>query len=326
MSGVGRVVVVAGGLSPERDVSLRSGRRVAEQLRSTGLEVAELDADHRLLDSLAADLPAAVFPVVHGRSGEDGSLGEVFELLDLPYVGSRPGPSRLAWDKPVARLLASWATVDGERIAVPAGAAVPEQAFRDLGARTVLDALVARLGLPLVVKPDRAGSSQGTTVVTDVTALPEAMVECFGYGSVAQVERFVTGAEVAVTVLEDDAGPRALPVVEIVPDGGRYDYDARYSAGITEFFVPARLPAPVLSRCSAVAVAVHIALGLRDLSRTDLIVDADGVPWFLEVNVSPGLTETSLAPQALLSDGLDLGVTYRALVSRAIDRLAPVPA
>lgn len=323
MSDLGRVVVVAGGLSAERDVSLRSGRRVAEQLRSAGVDVQELDADGDLLGALAADPPAAVFPVVHGRSGEDGSLGEVFELLDLPYVGSRPGPSRLAWDKPVARLLVSRVRVDGEGVAVPVGVAMPEQAFRDLGAATVLDAVVARVGLPLVVKPDRGGSSQGTTVVTTVADLPEAMVDCFGYGSVAQLERFVAGTEVAVTVLEDGGGARALPAVEIVPDGGRYDYDARYSAGLTEFFVPARLPAAVLARCAAVAVAVHTALGLRDLSRTDLIVDAAGVPWFLEVNVSPGLTETSLAPQALLSGGLDLGVTYRDLVVGAVARLTP---
>lgn len=321
MSDLGRVVVVAGGLGSERDVSLRSGRRVAEHLRSVGVDVEELDADSTLLAALGAEPPAAVYPVVHGRSGEDGSLGEVFELLDLPYVGSRPGPSRLAWDKPVARLLVSRLVVGGEPVAVPAGAAIPEQAFRDLGAATVLEALVRRLGLPLVVKPDRAGSAQGATVVTEVAGLPDAMVDCFGYGSVAEVERFVEGTEVAVTVLDTGAGPRALPAVEIVPDGGRYDYDARYNAGVTEFFVPARLPAAVLERCGAVAVAVHGALGLRDLSRTDLIVDSAGTPWFLEVNVSPGLTETSLVPQAFASSGLDPGLVYRDLVTGSVARL-----
>lgn len=323
MSDLGRVVVVAGGLGSERDVSLRSGRRVAEHLRSVGVEVEELDADGSLLATLRSDPPAAVYPVVHGRSGEDGSLGEVFELLDLPYVGSRPGPSRLAWDKPVARLLVSRLSVEGAPVAVPAGAAIPEQAFRDLGAPTVLAALVEHLGLPLVIKPDRAGSAQGATVVTAAAGLPEAMVDCFGYGSVAQIERFVDGTEIAVTVLDTGSGPRALAAVEIVPDGGRYDYDARYNAGVTEFFVPARLPEQVLRRCGEIAVAVHGALGLRDLSRTDLIVDRAGTPWFLEVNVSPGLTETSLVPQSLRSSGLDAGLVYRDLVAGSVTRLLP---
>jgi D-alanine-D-alanine ligase len=146
------------------------------------------------------------------------------------------------------------------------------------------------------------------------------MVAAYAYGEIALVESFVRGTEVAVSVVDDADGSRALPVVEVVPDGGFYDYGARYTAGATEFFTPARLPDDVLAACAATAVTVHRTLGLRDWSRSDLIVDADGTPWFLEVNVAPGMTETSTYPQAVLAAGLDLGAVTASLIERAVER------
>lgn len=315
MTDLGRVVVVAGGLSSERDISLRSGRRVAEHLRAVGVELDELDAGPDLVGRLHEDPPAAVFPVVHGRSGEDGALCEVLELLGLPYVGSVPAACRLAWDKPVAKAVLATAGVRS-----PRGVAVPHTTFSELGGRGLLDVVVGGLGLPLMVKPARAGSAQGCRYVADAAELPEAMVECFGYGSTALFERVVVGTEVAVSVIDGDDGPRALPPVEVVPVGGRYDYDARYNAGATEFFAPARLSPQVTGACVEVALAAHRGLGLRDLSRSDLVVDADGVPWFLEVATAPGMTETSLLPQAIVAAGLDPGVVYRDLVVAALTR------
>ncbi len=171
-----------------------------------------------------------------------------------------------------------------------------------------------------MVKPTRGGSSLGATVVRAAADLPAAMVAAFAYGDTALIERFVQGVEVAVSVVADDGGPRALPVVEVVPDGGFYDYGARYTAGATEFFTPARLPDDVLASCAATAVTVHEVLGLRDWSRSDLLVDAAGTPWFLEVNVAPGMTETSTYPQAVHAAGLDLGDVTAGLVARAMAR------
>lgn len=316
MTDVGRVVVVAGGLSSERDVSLRSGRRVAEHLRSVGVDTVELDAGPDLLHGLREDPPAVVFPVVHGRSGEDGALREVLELLGIPYVGSTPAACRLAWDKPVAKALLAR---DG--VAVPRGVAVPHAAFSELGAPELLRAVVGGLGLPLMVKPARAGSAQGCRHVAAADELPEAMVECFGYGSTALFEQVVVGTEVAVSVVDTGDGPVALPPVEIVPVGGRYDYEARYNAGATEFFVPARLDEASAAACTEVALTAHRGLGLRDLSRSDVVVDADGVPWFLEVATAPGMTETSLLPQAVAAAGHDHGTLYRDLVNAALDRV-----
>ena len=311
----GRVVVLAGGLSAERDVSIRSGRRVADALRVTGVDVEVLDVDAHLLASLSGDRPVCVVPLLHGAPGEDGAMRDVLVALRLPFVGSGPSACRQAFDKPIASSLVAAAGV-----AVPRSMALPHATFRELGAGAVLDAVVDRLGLPLMVKPTRGGSSLGATVVRSAADLPAAMVAAYAYNDVALIESFVTGVEVAVSVVDDADGPRALPVVEVAPDGGFYDYGARYTAGATEFFTPARLSDDVVAACMTTALTVHRELGLRDWSRSDLIVDASGAPWFLEVNVAPGMTETSTYPQAVLAAGLDLGELTASLVARAIAR------
>jgi len=245
-----------------------------------------VDAD--LLRLLRDDPPDCVLPMLHGETGEDGAVREVLELVGLPYVGSRPSACRAAFDKPVAK-----AVVARVGIRTPAGVTLPHETFRELGAAAVMDALVAKVGLPLIVKPARGGSALGCSVVREAGALPQAMVNAYAYGDTALVEQFVVGTEVAVPVVDTGSGPRALPVVSIEPDGGVYDYTARYTAGSTEFVVPAKISDEATAECERVALAVHEAFGLRDLSRSDLIVDAAGQVWFLEVNVAPGLTETS---------------------------------
>jgi D-alanine-D-alanine ligase len=307
-----RVVVLAGGLSHERDVSLRSGRRVAEALRSAGVEVSVHDVDADLVPALTEARPDLVWPLLHGASGEDGAVRDVLELLGLRALGTGPRASRVAWSKPIAKTSVTRAGID-----TPEFVTLPQSLFRELGAGRVMDAVVARLGLPLVVKPSRGGSALGVTLVRTAEDLPRAMVTCFAYGDTALIERAVAGTELAISVVELDGEPVALPAVEVVTDGP-YDYDARYNPGRTEYFAPARLPEDVAARAADVAVAAHRALGLRHLSRTDLIVDADGRPWFLEVNVAPGMTETSLFPQAAEAGGHHLPTLYRELVEEGL--------
>jgi D-alanine-D-alanine ligase len=311
----GPVLVLAGGLSHERDVSLRSGRRVAEALRDIGIEVEERDIDATLLPRLREDSPPCVLPVLHGESGEDGAIRSVLDLFGVPYVGSPPEACRVAFDKPVAKTV-----VAAAGIRTPYAVSLPAETFRELGAATVMEGLLERLRLPLVVKPARGGSALGCSVVRDAGELPGAMVGAYAYGDTALVECFVEGTEVAVPVVDVGDGPVALPVVSITPDGGFYDYTARYTAGSTEFQVPAKLDDDVAAECARVAVAAHQALGLRDLSRSDLIVDGEGTVWFLEVNVAPGLTETSTVPLAVQAAGMDLGELMADLVRRAIER------
>jgi D-alanine-D-alanine ligase len=255
-----------------------------------------------------------VLPLLHGETGEDGAVREVLELVGVPYVGSRPSACRAAFDKPVAK-----AVVTRAGLHTPAGVALPHETFRELGAAAVMDAIVASIGLPLIVKPARGGSALGCTVVRDAAALAGAMVNAFAYGDTALVERFVVGSEVAVPVVDTGEGPRALPVVSIVPDGGVYDYAARYTAGSTEFQVPAKLSDELAAECARVALTAHEVLGLRHLSRSDLIIDEQGTVWFLEVNVAPGLTETSTVPLSVAAAGLDLGDLMADLVRTAVE-------
>lgn len=311
------VLVLAGGLSAERDVSLRSGRRVAESLRGVrpDWEVHEQDVDAALLDRLRTHRPDCIVPLLHGAAGEDGALRDVLESLRIPFVGSGSAASRLAFDKPVAKELALQAGVR-----TPECVAMPQSTFRELGASAVLDAVVERLGLPMVVKPTRGGSSLGTAIVHRAADLPAAMVGAFAYGDVVLMEQYVSGTEVALGVFERDGDLLALSAVEVVPPGELYDYAARYTAGTTEFFCPARLPDDVAERAQAVALNIHLLLGLRDWSRTDVIVDAAGTPWFLEVNVAPGMTETSLFPQALAAAEVGVGDLVAELVEGAVSR------
>jgi D-alanine-D-alanine ligase len=241
----------------------------------------------------------------------------VFDALGVAYVGSGPGACRAAFDKPIAKGL-----VTAAGIATPESLALPHAVFRELGAAAVLHAVVGAIGLPLVVKPTSGGSSLGASVVHAADELPAAMVSCFAYGETALLERFIEGVEVAVSVVDLGEGAIALPAVEIVPDGVLYDYAARYTAGATEFFVPARLDDALLERIAAVALGAHEVLGARDVSRSDLIVDASGVVWFLEMNVAPGMTETSLLPQSVVAAGLDFGEVCASLVQRARARRA----
>jgi len=310
-----RALVLAGGLSHERDVSLRSGRRVLDALRAVGVDADLRDADASLLTHLAAVSYDAVLVAVHGGAGEDGALREVLDIAEVPYVGSTPAPCRMAWDKPTAKAIAARAGVS-----TPSSVVLPHAAFRELGAGAVLDRLVGHLGLPLMVKPARGGSALGCSTVTKPDELPAAMVSCFSYGEAALVEQFVTGTEVAVTVVDTGDGPRALPAVEIVPLSGVYDYTARYTAGQTEFFAPARLSDALSAAVAEAALTTHTALGLRDLSRVDLVVDADGVVQLLEVNTAPGMTETSLLPMAVEAAGLSFGELLRELLARAAAR------
>jgi D-alanine-D-alanine ligase len=313
-----RVVVLAGGISHERDVSLRSGRRVTDSLTEQGITVELVDPDGALLGYLRETRPDVVWPALHGASGEDGALRGLLEFLGIPFVGSRSDAARLAWDKPTAKVLVSRAGVS-----TPRSITLPREAFRELGATSVLDSIADELPMPVVVKPARGGSAQGVTLVDSDGDLPRAMVDAYTYCDVVLIEKLIVGTEIAVGIIDTGDGPVALPAVEIEPLSGVYSFEARYNAGETRFFTPARISEDAAARAAQAAIAAHTALGLRHLSRVDLIVDSDGEPWFLEANVLPGLTETSLLPQALEAAGHDLGWVYSALADAAIADARP---
>ena len=309
------IAVLSGGISHEREISLRTGRRVADALTERGHTVVVLDPDADLFARLDAVAPDVVWPALHGSSGEDGALLGLISAHGLKYVGPAPSSARLAWSKPVAKTLVGRAGIH-----TADSLTVTREAFRELGAANVLRLITRALGSHIVVKPAQGGSAQGVTVVNDVEGLPRAMVDAFTYNDVAVVEKFIPGTEVSATVVDLGHGPRVLPLVEIVPVDGTYSFEARYTAGETNFFVPARVSDDASRLTSEAALRAYTALGLDSLARIDLIIDESGSPFFLEANTLPGLTETSSAPLAIEADGLTVGEVYETLARLAASR------
>lgn len=318
MNQLERVAVIAGGLSNEREVSVRSGRRALYALAEAGVDAVLYDADESLLDRLQTEKIDAAYVAVHGASGEDGSLQTALELLGIPYVGPEPGACHLAWDKVVAKELMSRAG-----LATPEWVAVSARSFRELAPTRIVGAIVDKLGLPIVVKPATSGSTLGMSLVERAEDLPAALVRCFTYGSLALIERYVDGLTIETVVVEDDGVPVALPPAAFTnPGTSPFSFEARYSADLITIALPAPLPAKALAATAEAALRTHTVLGLRDMSRTDAIVDADGTPWFLEAAISPGLTETSVLPMAAAEAGRPLGTLLAGLLQAAANRRA----
>lgn len=302
-----RVAVLAGGLSHEREVSLRSGNRVANTLKHLGHTVLVLDVDARTIASLRAFGPDVIWPLVHGGHGEDGGLQNVLIALGVPYIGTHSDGCQRASFKPTAK-----AGVRAAGVLTPDSLTLPKVYFSQLGAQEVLGVVADYLGLPVIVKPNQGGSGLGVSYVTNADQLRSAMVACFAYDERALIEKYVAGTEIAVSVVDTGDGPRALPPVEVVSEG-HYDFDARYNPGRSEYFVPARLSEDDMTRVQDMALTVHRTLGMGNVSRTDLILDESGTPWFIDVNVIPGMTETSLLPLSAMAEG-NLPGLYDALV------------
>jgi D-alanine-D-alanine ligase len=305
-----RVLILAGGMSYEHGVSLKSGRRAADALQRQGMACEVRDLDGELLPAIQQYPPDVVLPLVHGSPGEDGSLQAVFELCDIPIVGTGSIGARRAWNKITAKDL-----LRSAGIPTPDWTSMPRQAFSDFGARKLLDRIAAKMGLPLVVKPNSGGSGLGVHAVHKEDDFPSAMMGCFSYSDEALIESFVEGRDIAVGVV-----PTALPPVEIAPLHGDYDYAARYNPGATRWTVPAAMNEAVAAEVAELAVKVHQTLGLGDMSRIDMIVDDAGGIQVLEANVAPGTTETSLLPMAIKAAGLDFGETLAVMVRQALAR------
>ncbi|GAB3654966.1 D-alanine--D-alanine ligase [Glycomyces tarimensis] len=309
------MLILAGGMSYEHEISLKSGRRAAAALQRQGMVCEIRDLDGELLPALQEYPPDVVLPMVHGAPGEDGSLRGVLQLSNIPFVGTDAVGARRAWNKSTAKDL-----LRSVGVPTPDWTTMPRQAFSDFGARKLLDRISTKMGLPLVVKPNSGGSGLGVHAVHKEDDFPSAMMGCFSYCDEALVESFADGRDIAVGVVDFGDGPVALPPVEISPLHGDYDYAARYNPGATRWTVPADLDQSVSTRVAEIAVSVHETLGLRDMSRVDLMVDDAGGVQVLEANVAPGLTETSLLPMAIEAAEMDFGETLAKMVRLALAR------
>jgi D-alanine-D-alanine ligase len=311
-----RVAVLKGGRSLERRVSLRSGARVEDALGQLGHDVVSIDVGADLVQRLRDAAPEVAFVALHGPFGEDGTVQELLEVVGVPYTASGVSACIRCSDK----VLAKHAMRDAQ-IPTPDFFAFNEIAFRELGAAGALPEIEERLEFPIVVKPANQGSALGIKFARTAADVPAALVAAFSYGDKVLLERYVAGRDLAVSVLDGDDGPAALPVVEAVPrERDFYDFEARYEIGRTDFVCPAELSAGVAQRAQQLAVATYRLLGCFGFGRIDLMLDDAGALHVLEVNVIPGLTETSLLPQAAEAAGISFEDVVERLVGLAIAR------
>jgi D-alanine-D-alanine ligase len=304
------VAILQGGRSLERQVSLKSGARVEDALQRLGHTAVAIDIGTDLVGRLADLRPDAAFVALHGRDGEDGTIQELLEVLGLAYTGSGVAACIRCWDKVLTKHL-----LRAAGIPTPDFHAFSETAFRELGAAQALPAIESQLDFPLVVKPAAQGSALGIKFARTAADVPAAIVSAFSYDRKVLLERYVPGRDLAVSIVEQDGEPHALPVVEAVPEGREfYDFEARYEIGRTRFVCPAELPTGVAERTQELAIDAYRALGCAGFARVDLMLHEDGELYVLEANSVPGLTETSLLPQA--ADAA--GITFDALVERIL--------
>jgi D-alanine-D-alanine ligase len=310
------VAVLQGGRSLERQVSLKSGARVEDALQRLGHRAVAIDVGPELVARLDEVAPDAAFVALHGRDGEDGTIQELLEVLGLPYTGSGVAACIRCWDKVLTKHL-----LRAAGIPTPDFHAFSETAFRELGAAQALPAIESQLDFPLVVKPAAQGSALGIKFARAAADVPAAIVSAFSYDRKVLLERYVPGRDLAVSIVEQDGAPMALPVVEAVPEGRDfYDFEARYEIGRTRFVCPAELPDGVAERTRELAVEAYRALGCAGFARVDLMLREDGELFVLEANSVPGLTETSLLPQAADAAGIPFDALVERILGMALAR------
>ncbi|MDR1701492.1 MAG: D-alanine--D-alanine ligase [Sporomusaceae bacterium] len=290
-----KIAVVMGGPTTEREVSLNTGKAILAALQAKGYNATAIDLNPALfIEQLKKEKIEMVFNAIHGKYGEDGLMQGVLEFLDIPYTGSGVFASAAAMDKKVSKnlFLAGGISTPPARL----------YAKSDFGDLAELSGGIARdLGLPVVIKPNAQGSSIGVNIVTEESQLESALAEVFKYSGEALAEKFIDGKELTVAILDTEI----FPVIEIVPNSGKYDYHSKYTKGATTYLVPAPLAADVTAKVQKLALEAYRVLDCRGVARVDIMLAADDTPYVLEVNTVPGMTATSLVPKAAAAAGLD---------------------
>lgn len=296
-----KVGVLLGGMSSEREVSLRSGKAIAEGLRKKGYDVVEIDVDSNLPEKLKSEGVQVAFIALHGKYGEDGAIQGLLEIMKIPYTGSGILASSIAMDKILTK-----------RILLDRGFLSPAFAFFD-AEKDKAEHFAASLALsyPLIVKPSREGSTIGIVKVQESKDLIPALMEAAKYDARVLVEEFITGKEVTSGVMNGEA----LPLIEVVPKSGFYDFQSKYTKGATEYILPARLPEKLAREIQDTTVEIYRELGCEACARADFIIDDQERFFFLEINTIPGMTETSLIPKA----AAHAGMSFENLVEKLLD-------
>ncbi len=302
----------------ERDVSFVTGQRVTHALERLGHEVHPLDVEETTTEALIQLSPDAAFVCLHGPGGEDGTMQAVLETLGIPYTGSGPLSSIRCMDKDYAKR-----AIRAAGIPTPPFRTFLRKAMHEMGAAAALDVAAEFLGYPLAVKPAREGSSFGLSRVEEPEALLEAVYEAFGYDGKIILERWVSGTEIAVPILEPpDEAPKVLGLVEVRPRDGTYNFEAKYTPGMTDFAIPAEIPAEAAARIAETALTTYQTLGCSGFARVDTIFESD-TPWILDVKTIPGFTETSTFPLAAEAAGISFEKLVETILDAALQTEAP---
>ncbi|MEW6189218.1 MAG: D-alanine--D-alanine ligase [Actinomycetota bacterium] len=309
-----KIAVLMGGRSLEREVSLKSGRRVSDALKEKGYKVIQLDIDENLVDNLLREDVDLVYIALHGKYGEDGTVQELLEILGVPYTGPGVYSSIVGFDKVLSKEI-----FQIEGIPTPKFYALSSGSFKEMGASGVLGEVIKKIGLPIVVKPACQGSALGIKFAKTPEELPSALIGALSYDDKVLLEEYIRGKEVAVSII-GNTDPQPLPVVEIVPQKEFFDFESMYTMGMTDYYVPARISKELTEKVQNTAVKVHRILRCRDVSRVDMIIGEDEVPYVLELNTSPGMTETSLLPMAAKAAGMEFPDLVDKLVRLALER------
>ena len=302
-----KIAVLMGGRSQEREVSLVTGRQVADALETRGYDVVKLDLTENLCELLVQEKPDCAYIALHGRFGEDGCIQGLLEILDIPYVGSGVLASAIGMDKAMAKEI-----FRNHSIPVPRGIILEKEQKVDP------QKLAQDFGLPLVIKSNSQGSAVGVFIVKREGEIPAALKNAFAFDQQVLVEEYIAGSEITVAVLGDP--PHALPAIEIVPHNDFYDYEAKYKPGMSDHLIPPRLPEKTIKVAQELAVRAHLSLHCRDLSRVDFRVTPQGMPYVLEINTLPGMTSTSLVPDAAKAAGISFSELVERLVRMALAR------
>lgn len=303
-----KVALLAGGTSGEREISLASGEGARGALEEAGFEVVWIDpSDKGDLKRLIEEHFDVAFLCLHGKMGEDGTMQGMLELLGIPYTCSGVLASATAMDKAKSKVFYELA-----------GVPTPPSVSLKLGESYDVEAVKATVGIPCVVKPVTEGSALGVEIVEDAADLEAAIERTFAIDPLVIIERFVDGTEVTVAVIGNDK-PQALPVIEIVPRGEFYDFDSKYAPGGSQHIIPARIDDAVTAKVQDYAARAHRALGCSGVSRTDFIIDGAGEPWVLETNTIPGMTATSLLPDAARAAGMTFPELCTKLIEFALE-------
>ena len=305
-----RVLVLCGGNSTEREVSLRSGAAVCKALKEVGFKAEMLDINGQNVRELFENKPDVAYIALHGKGGEDGSIQGLLEYLDIPYTGPRVMASAICMDKAVTKDILISRGVNTPKYAV----ITASDAKKYDGGR-----ICREFGLPVVIKASCQGSSIGVEIVSDADRIDDAINEALTFGDSVLIEQFVKGIELTVPIIGNDS-IETLPIIEIVSENKFYDYQSKYTPGMSQHIIPARISEDVRGAVEAEAVKAYLATGCCGISRVDVIVGDDGVPYVIEINTSPGMTDTSLVPDAARHAGMTFGELAKKVISFALEK------